>query len=460
MAKYPCEIISGLYNDYVEVKHSDSLNITDAITIEAWVKLSQNHPAWYNTMIRRNGAYLIELGDAGTNILRAGVTNGGVLYGVDAQTPLSLNQWYHVVFTYNGSSCGIYINGILDHSVPTSVTIDSSMYNLYMGGFQGDVWETFNGTLDEVCIYNRALNSSEIKEHYEEYAQTSSTPIFQLTTDVSNETFPVWSPDGTKLAFVSDKGGNKSIWMINADGSGLFQLQGTYHICSYPDSDIDWVGSKIVFLRKFSGEDGNIWTINSDGTGVTRVINNSGIYYLCPRLSPDGAKIAFVSELDNNNGWFEPYVIDSDGTDQLQLYNGGHTDTLTWSSDSTKILYARASDHERSHTLYTVNSDGTNTTTIVSNLPANTEYAGSPDGSKIVYLSGTPTNAHIDTIDRNISIINANGADKRQLTTDSADHYFGTTSLWGPASFPHKVWSPDSSKIVFSSLITVLPKVH
>jgi len=90
----------------------------------------------------------------------------------------------------------------------------------------------------------------------------------QITTSTSNEFHPAYSPDGTKIAFVSRRNGNDNIWVKNADGTGeAVQITTSssnvydYHPAFSPD------GTRIAFSSERSGI-WSIWVQNADGTGT------------------------------------------------------------------------------------------------------------------------------------------------------------------------------------------------
>jgi Tol biopolymer transport system component len=133
-----------------------------------------------------------------------------------------------------------------------------------------------------------------------------------LTSNNSGNWAPAWSPDGTKLAFVSIRGGNWDIYVMNRDGSGVAQLTTD----ASDESDPAWSpdGRSLSFV---SNRDGR-WQIYSlDLTDFTqaRIGGSLGNDY-GPKWSPDGARIAFTSDRDGDR---EVFVMSADGTDAKNI---------------------------------------------------------------------------------------------------------------------------------------------
>jgi hypothetical protein len=189
-------------DDYVQVPHTESLNIQDQIAISVWVKLeSQNvwdrivskshieskNPWTIYGLLLVNTTYGQPCGDGSRNEERGQVrlelASGGEQHRVTSISKLGVGEWTHIVGTYNGTDMGIYINGILEDSHiwnysngnPKMVDnlktgkIDKNDIPIEMArsNYRDAGGDYFNGVIDEVMIFNRSLSGDEIKDLYE-----------------------------------------------------------------------------------------------------------------------------------------------------------------------------------------------------------------------------------------------------------------------------------------------------
>jgi len=153
---------------YISVPDSASLSITGSMTVAAWVKSTDT--TLQQGIIEKwdepnaTGGYMFRL-DANEN-LSFSICDGTGANGVStAPRSIPLNQWVHVagVYANSGASGTItnYVNATADASVGTGIAPPTNgTYALQIGDDHGS--NAFNGNLDEVRIYNRALSGSEI----------------------------------------------------------------------------------------------------------------------------------------------------------------------------------------------------------------------------------------------------------------------------------------------------------
>jgi Tol biopolymer transport system component len=277
---------------------------------------------------------------------------------------------------------------------------------------------------------------------------TNVTPLTRLTAGVRSSPIrqvePVWSPDGTKIAFLSDRAldgsdgldpsGNINLWVMNADGTAPTPLTRMAIVSSFnanhahpawsPDS------SKIAFQsnRALDGSDNlnldatgspvtNIWIINADGTGLTPMTKSTGTGNdsFHPAWSPDGTKIAFDSQMGDVNGTIalgtsNIWSVNADGSGLTPLTRllglGADSINPVWSPDSNRIAFqsTRAIDGfdgpnlpNQTTNIWVMNADGGGAralTRLTAQFADSRDPIWSPDGNSIIcdsarFLDGT-----------------------------------------------------------------------
>jgi hypothetical protein len=85
---------------------------------------------------------------------------------VVSTTATVAGSWYHFAATYDGATMRIYVNGVLEASTPSALSIPNTTYPLRLGSTDPAPTNRFAGRLDEIAIYNVALSAAEVAEHY------------------------------------------------------------------------------------------------------------------------------------------------------------------------------------------------------------------------------------------------------------------------------------------------------
>ena len=290
-----------------------------------------------------------------------------------------------------------------------------------------------------------------------------------------------WSPDGKRIAFVSEGGGRSDLYVMNADGSAKRRLARNAGSSVWsPD------GRKLAFDRQYDVPCGShicvgsdIYVLNAGGGGMRKLPHTAGAdgpVWHGPVWLPDG-RLAIVKGKGKDCWRCWPknalWVMNADGSGRRLVASGSLHGRFDWSPDGRSIVFERTprrpprtriyvmaadgSDRRwladgtrplwsprgeviaflanKTHALWRINADGSGRrkltgTAGISALNGTQGYAWSPDGQKIVFTTGEWG------IDTELWVMNADGTGQRNLTRHAgADDFAG--------------WSPDGRKIAF-----------
>ncbi len=255
----------------------------------------------------------------------------------------------------------------------------------------------------------------------------NNTEIYQITpsgnsgllTTPNNESFPAWSPDGHYLAFLSTQNGIQRLAMMDADGSNFRTLAETINakdvtpawafdsqmiafacmldqrttIClvsvtgewmqimpgNWPSlGSIQWAPADPIILFHATTEGKrDIFTYTTYSNSIRNLTHHDSQDY-APTWSPDGRKIAFVSNRNNQTGI---YTMNIDGTGPILLRSTNIKERLYWSPDGKQIAFSQSNGENRLCIL-TVTNNNLSCTKKDGSHPT-----WSPDGQLIVYES-------------------------------------------------------------------------
>jgi glucose/arabinose dehydrogenase len=152
-------------NDRVRVEDSNSLDLTGAATFEAWVYPTAAPSGWRTILQKEVDSYFFTAsgGGSGNQPAAGGTFNGACCTTTIAPSALTVNAWTHLAATYDGGQLRFYVNGA---QVAATIVTGSLQVNgnpLWIGG-NAVYGEHFQGKLDDVRVYNRALTAAEIQQ--------------------------------------------------------------------------------------------------------------------------------------------------------------------------------------------------------------------------------------------------------------------------------------------------------
>ncbi len=220
---------------------------------------------------------------------------------------------------------------------------------------------------------------------------------------------PSWSPDGSRIAFVSDRDGSPDIWVMDSDGSNLMNL--TRHEAK--DHSPAWSpdGEWIAFASVRDSLYWELYIMRSDGSDVQRLTWWEDASDLSPSWSPDGTRLAFASKRD---GDWEIYTMDRDGGNLQRLTNHPSDDTNpAWSPDGSRIAFETTRDgYAEIYVMSIVGGKADN----VSNAPFSSEHGPtwSPDGGRMALYSDRDG-------EWDIYVMASDGSDPVKLTGDNSN---------------------------------------
>src|SRR3954452_12696459 len=239
----------------------------------------------------------------------------------------------------------------------------------------------------------------------------------RLTTSPGDDTYPLWSPSGTRIAFSSARNGNNHIFTMSAGGAGQTQITDGAGFDVEPTWSPD--GSRIAY----ASDTGNfqIFVVNADGMGPVQPLTNTvGSNNVDPVCSVQSEKTVFTGSLDGNE---DIWVMDAADVNQRPLTTDAARDYGPyWSPDGSQIAFQ--SERDGNSEIYVMDANGDKQTRLTNDPAVDSSPAWSPDGSKIAFHSNRDGDFEIYTVDPQP------GAVPAQLTTNLALDKFPD---WQPA---------------------------
>ncbi len=258
-----------------------------------------------------------------------------------------------------------------------------------------------------------------------------------LTDSPGFDSAPSWSPDGSRIVFERisfDPPDFAHIYVMNADGSGVTPLTDKQTSGEGVDVNPQWSpdGTKIAFISLRDGQQ-DVYVMNADGSGQTRLTTDGTMSQTELAWLPDG-RLSYAARSSTPMATNGIFVMNADGSGkgrfmELRIEDSGLTISSiaspVWSPDGTRVAFQASDvtvDGSAQTDIFVMNADGSALTRLTNHPEADTIPMWSPDGSWIAFNSQRDGNSEIYAID-------VNGGELTRLTNSST---YEVQPAWSP----------------------------
>jgi hypothetical protein len=321
-------------DDYVDCGNGASLNITNAITVEAWVYLlSYPSVGGYITILGKEGGsprngYIMLMTESGGSYL-----TGVQYYNANTQknnylvsNALQLNRWSHLVFVYDGTNNFAYLNGVLNNSGSLGVgALGGGSTNINIGKRTSSGGSPFNGTIDEVRIYNRALSAGEISSHYirSKYALPAVTSSFSNYNETANAySLSGYYANNPVIQPIFGAFYNNDLAEFQETATKPAGSEIKYQVSPNGYRWYWWNGTNWALVAGGYSEANTAATINSNlATFMTQVASSGEFFYRAYLHSDTGTATPLLDQVKIATAVSTSYYLDSTGTTSINVLN-------------------------------------------------------------------------------------------------------------------------------------------
>ena len=260
---------------YVSIPDSPLMDsFTNRMTVELWMKVNQVtvNSGWQGIVTKGNSSWRLQ-GTSGANTLTFSANGVSPNSNLSGNRNVNDGQWHHVAAVYNGTNLFLYVDGTLDATQPATGLIAQDSYPLCLGanaqGPGGLPTLFFNGLVDEVSLYSRALTASEIQAIYAAGSGGKCPPFPtapSITTQPANLTVFV----GGSATFSVTAGGTTPLsYQWNFNGTNIVGATNT--MLTLTNMQLNQAGNYAVLVTNNYGSilsSNAVLMVNPPGPGV------------------------------------------------------------------------------------------------------------------------------------------------------------------------------------------------
>jgi Tol biopolymer transport system component len=271
---------------------------------------------------------------------------------------------------------------------------------------------------------------------------TSATGVgaVQITFGDRADAAPVWSRDGTRIAFKrlgtastsADAGLFGDLVVVNADGSGLVVIDADTNSMSPTRWSPD--GRTLLYSRLVGDRDA-IFVADADGSSPPVEVGDPATGNWGPAFSPDGQSIAYIEDADKDSHAVYVMAIDGSNARKLTITPFEGIEEPAFDPSGTRLVFSAQAPKTDDRDVWLVGLDGDPEHAITTDHHGYSGASWSPDGSRLVYLMAGNGNGPL------IVVAGADGSHPRTLP--------GTFAWLQP------FWSPDGTRIVAIDLAPI-----
>ena len=227
-------------------------------------------------------------------------------------------------------------------------------------GFYADLSPDGTQLVYSSCEFYTGSSEDEVLKYEIASLDLESGEKRRLTENRHFDHYPVWSPDGKRIAFISTASSDHpALYTMAADGSDVHRLAPSFGGVALAPPEWSPHGEQLAFVTKIGTSPRlYLYTVRADGSGLTRVAETSRVlkrdYTLAPAVpawSPDGQYLAFIRGYEASAAI---YMVRPDGTDLRQLWTWDRRkpdaptpiiSQVAWSPDGTELLFFAGAAH-------------------------------------------------------------------------------------------------------------------